>query len=45
MNLAEGKTRYNEIITGKVGLYDTPAAFTALQTDKGQIKILVKPGN
>jgi threonine dehydrogenase-like Zn-dependent dehydrogenase len=44
MNLAEGKTRYNEIITGKVGLDDTPAAFTALQTDKSQIKILVRPG-
>jgi threonine dehydrogenase-like Zn-dependent dehydrogenase len=43
VNLAEGKTRYNEIITGKVGLDETPAAFTALQTDKSQIKILVRP--
>jgi threonine dehydrogenase-like Zn-dependent dehydrogenase len=42
-NLAEGKTRYNEIITGKVGLDETPAAFIALQTDKSQIKILVRP--
>ena len=42
-NLAEGKTRYNEIVTGVVGLDETPAAFTALQTDKSQIKILVKP--
>ena len=44
VNLAEGKTRYNEIVTGVVGLEETPAAFTALQTDKRQIKILVKPG-
>ena len=42
-NLAQGKTRYNEIVTGVVGLDETPAAFTALQTDKSQIKILVKP--
>ena len=32
------------IVTGVVGLEETPAAFTALQTDKRQIKILVKPG-
>ena len=43
INLAEGRTRYNEIITDVVGLDQTPAAFTALQTDKRQIKILVKP--
>lgn len=43
VNLAEGKTRYGDIITRVVGLDDTPAAFTALQTDKSQIKILVRP--
>ena len=43
-NLAEGRTRYNEIITGVVGLEDTPDAFVRLQTDKSQIKILVAPG-
>jgi threonine dehydrogenase-like Zn-dependent dehydrogenase len=43
-NLAEGKTRYNEIITGVVSLDETPSAFTALQTDKSQIKIMVAPG-
>ncbi len=43
-NLAEGATRYNDIITGVVTLEQTPAAFTALQTDKRQIKILVAPG-
>lgn len=43
-NLAEGRTRYNEIITGVVGLEDTPDAFLRLQTDKSQIKILVAPG-
>ncbi|HEY2179419.1 MAG TPA: zinc-binding dehydrogenase [Caulobacteraceae bacterium] len=43
-NLAEGATGYNDIITGVVSLDETPAAFTALQTDKSQIKILVKPG-
>ena len=42
-NLAEGRTRYDEIVTGVVGLDETPAAFTALQTDKSQIKILVRP--
>jgi threonine dehydrogenase-like Zn-dependent dehydrogenase len=42
-NLAEGTTRYNDIITDVVGLDETPAAFTTLQTDKSQIKILVKP--
>jgi threonine dehydrogenase-like Zn-dependent dehydrogenase len=42
-NLAEGRTRYNDIITGVVGLDETPAAFTTLQTDKSQIKILVRP--
>jgi threonine dehydrogenase-like Zn-dependent dehydrogenase len=43
-NLAEGATRYGEIITSVVTLEETPAAFTRLQTDKGQIKILVAPG-
>ena len=43
-NLAEGRTRYNEIITGVVGLAQTPEAFVRLQTDKSQIKILVAPG-
>ena len=43
-NLAEGRTRYNEIITGVVGLDETPDAFVKLQTDKSQIKILVAPG-
>jgi threonine dehydrogenase-like Zn-dependent dehydrogenase len=43
-NLAEGRTRYNEIITAVVGLAATPDAFVKLQTDKSQIKILVAPG-
>jgi threonine dehydrogenase-like Zn-dependent dehydrogenase len=43
-NLAEGRTRYNEIITDVVGLAATPDAFVKLQTDKSQIKILVAPG-
>jgi threonine dehydrogenase-like Zn-dependent dehydrogenase len=43
-NLAEGRTRYNEIITGVVSLAETPDAFVKLQTDKSQIKILVAPG-
>ena len=43
-NLAEGRTRYPEIITGVVGLEATPDAFVRLQTDKSQIKILVAPG-
>ena len=43
-NLAEGRTRYNEIVTGVVGLDETPEAFVRLQTDKSQIKILVAPG-
>lgn len=41
--LAEGATGYNGIITGVVGLADTPAAFTRLQADKSQIKIMVAP--
>jgi threonine dehydrogenase-like Zn-dependent dehydrogenase len=44
-NLAEGRTRYDQIITGVVGLEETPDAFVRLQTDKSQIKILVAPGN
>ena len=44
-NLSEGATEYGQIITGVVGLDETPAAFTRLQTDKRQIKILVKPGS
>ncbi len=43
-NLAEGKTRYTDIITGVVGLDETPGAFVKLQSDKSQIKILVAPG-
>jgi threonine dehydrogenase-like Zn-dependent dehydrogenase len=43
-NLAEGATRYPEIITDVVSLDETPAAFTALQSDKSQIKIMVAPG-
>jgi threonine dehydrogenase-like Zn-dependent dehydrogenase len=44
LNLAEGRTRYPEIITEVVGLAQTPDAFVRLQTDKSQIKILVAPG-
>ena len=43
-HLADGTTRYHEIITGVVGLDETPDAFVRLQTDKSQIKILVAPG-
>jgi threonine dehydrogenase-like Zn-dependent dehydrogenase len=43
-HLAEGRTRYNEIVTDVVSLDDTPDAFVRLQTDKSQIKILVAPG-
>jgi threonine dehydrogenase-like Zn-dependent dehydrogenase len=43
-NLAEGRTRYPEVITEVVGLNATPDAFVRLQTDKSQIKILVAPG-
>jgi threonine dehydrogenase-like Zn-dependent dehydrogenase len=43
-NLAEGKTKYPNVITGVVGLDETPDAFASLQTDKSQIKILVSPG-
>ncbi|HVN01767.1 MAG TPA: zinc-binding dehydrogenase [Caulobacteraceae bacterium] len=43
-NLAEGRTRYPDIITGVVSLDQTPDAFVRLQTDKSQIKILVAPG-
>jgi threonine dehydrogenase-like Zn-dependent dehydrogenase len=43
-NLAEGRTRYPDIITGVVSLAETPDAFVKLQTDKSQIKILVAPG-
>ena len=42
-NLAEGATRYNDIITAVVDLDDTPAAFARLQSDKSQIKIMVAP--
>ncbi|HEV2362985.1 MAG TPA: zinc-binding dehydrogenase [Caulobacteraceae bacterium] len=41
--LAEGTTGYNGVVTKVVGLEETPAAFTRLQTDKSQIKILVTP--
>ncbi len=43
-NLAEGVTGYAGVITGVVSLDETPQAFTQLQTDKSQIKILVAPG-
>jgi threonine dehydrogenase-like Zn-dependent dehydrogenase len=43
-NLADRATRYGETITSVVSLDETPAAFTRLQTDKSQIKILVAPG-
>ena len=43
-HMAEGATRYAETITRVVGLEETPAAFKALQTDKSQIKIMVRPG-
>lgn len=42
-NLAEGRTRYSEIITGVVDLAQTPEAFARLQNDKSQIKIMVAP--
>ena len=42
-NLAEGRTRYSEIITGVVNLAQTPEAFVQLQNDKSQIKIMVAP--
>ncbi len=42
-NLAEGVTGYNRIVTSVVSLDETPGAFTRLQTDKSQIKILVAP--
>lgn len=41
--LAEGQTRYNDIVTNIVSLEETPDAFVKLQTDKNQVKILVKP--
>ena len=43
-HLSEGATRYTDAITSVVGLDETPEAFRRLQTDKSQIKILVKPG-
>ena len=43
-NLAEGVTKYANVITGVVSLDETPDAFLRLQTDKSQIKILVAPG-
>jgi threonine dehydrogenase-like Zn-dependent dehydrogenase len=42
-NLAEGVTRYTQIVTGVVGLEGLPDAFVRLQNDKSQIKILVTP--
>lgn len=42
-NLAEGRTRFGEIITSVVSLDDTPLAFSRLKTDKSQLKILVAP--
>jgi threonine dehydrogenase-like Zn-dependent dehydrogenase len=44
-NMSEGVTRYDHVITGIVDLDDTPDAFVRLQTDKSQIKILVRPNN
>jgi threonine dehydrogenase-like Zn-dependent dehydrogenase len=41
--LCDGKTGYNDIVTQIVGLDQTPEAFTKLQTDKTQVKILVSP--
>ena len=43
-NLSEGVTGYSDVITGVVGLDETPDAFVRLQSDKSQIKILVAPG-
>ncbi|MFI4976773.1 MAG: zinc-binding dehydrogenase [Caulobacterales bacterium] len=42
-HLADGRTRYSTIVSGVVGLEETPGAFVKLQTDKSQIKILVAP--
>ncbi len=42
-HLAEGASRYGQIITGVVGLDETPAAFARLRSDKSQIKIMVAP--
>jgi threonine dehydrogenase-like Zn-dependent dehydrogenase len=41
--LAEGETKYASIVTDIVSLDETPGAFTRLQSDKSQIKILVQP--
>jgi threonine dehydrogenase-like Zn-dependent dehydrogenase len=43
-NLAEGRTKYSNVITDVVSLDATPEAFVKLQSDKSQIKILVSPG-
>jgi threonine dehydrogenase-like Zn-dependent dehydrogenase len=43
-SLAEGKTKYHDIITRVVSLDETPDAFVRLQTDKSEVKILVAPG-
>ena len=43
-NLAEGVTRFGEIVTSVVSLDDTPLAFSRLQSDKSELKILVAPG-
>ena len=42
--LADNETNYASIVTDVVSLDQTPDAFTRLQTDKTQIKILVAPG-
>ena len=42
-NLAEGVTRFGEIVTSVVSLDDTPLAFSRLQSDKSELKILVAP--
>jgi threonine dehydrogenase-like Zn-dependent dehydrogenase len=39
-----GARRLVNAITGVVSFDETPAAFSALQSDKSEIKIMVKPG-
>ncbi len=41
--LANGETRYPDIVTNVVSLAQTPDAFVKLQTDKTAVKILVAP--
>jgi threonine dehydrogenase-like Zn-dependent dehydrogenase len=44
-SMAQGSTSYDKVVTSVVGLEATPEAFVRLQTDKSQIKILVKPND